>query len=147
MHLMSTNSSPIENWTQRLLDCEAHDKPSHAQVDEAVRVCDKLRVPLSKLIGVAGFQVLLSRALVLAKAEDAALMVLQVQTDGSLMRLDKIEQHQDGAAAKAGMVLVAQLLALLITFIGEPLTLRILLGTWPEVSIDSIDLKNNEAKS
>src|SRR5438105_6397271 len=120
---MGTNFSLIQNLSQRLLACEQQGNPSHAQIDEAVRICDKLRGPLSILAGSGGFQVLLSRALALAKAEVPALAVLQVQPDGSLTRSDKIEQRQDGAAEKAGMVLVSKLLRLLVTFIGEPLTL------------------------
>jgi hypothetical protein len=110
-----------------------------------VSVCEKLRVPLSKLVGVSGFGSLLARALALAKAEVPSLSVMQVKADGSLAGLVEVGQNQDRAAAgKVGIVLVAQLLGLLATFIGEPLMLRLVFDIWPEASIGKIDQKNEE---
>jgi hypothetical protein len=99
-------------------------------------VCEKLRLPLSKLVGVAGFRSLLSRALAIAKAEVPLLIAVQVRADGSLEGLDGPGHDQDaGAGGQAGVVIVAQLLGLLVTFIGEPLTLRLVRDAWPNASM------------
>lgn len=90
------------------------------------RVCEKLRRPLVTLTGTAGFSSLLARALTLAKRESSALNAVQVNPDGSLENLN-------GEAALVHPILVGHLLALLITFIGEALTVQLLLDVWPDL--------------
>jgi hypothetical protein len=142
---MNMASAPIYDLARRLLAFEAVGNSSDAYLEEMVSVCEKLRVPLSKLVGVSGFGSLLARALALAKAEVPSLSVMQVKADGSLAGLVEVGQNQDRAAAgKVGIVLVAQLLGLLATFIGEPLMLRLVFDIWPEASISKIDQKNEE---
>jgi hypothetical protein len=46
-----------------------------------VRVCERLRKPLARLAGVAGFRSLLSRAVALARAEIPSLVGVQVRAD------------------------------------------------------------------
>ena len=96
------------------------------------RVCDKLRRPFVTLAGVAGFRSLLARALTLAKRESPGLGAWEVKSDGSLQGLN-------GEAAQSGAVLIAHLLGLMITFIGESLTLRLLHDVW-------LDLPRSETK-
>ena len=90
------------------------------------RVCEKLRQPLGNLVGSRGFTSLLQRALTLAQRESPALGGVEVTADGSLVGLE-------GAAAEASPMLVAHLIQLLITFIGEGLTLTLLQDIWPEI--------------
>ena len=93
---------------------------------------------------------LLSRALVLAKAEVPALKVVQVSPDGSLAGFEEIKpdpdagEHDAEALAKGRVVLVAHLLGLLATFVGESLTRRLACDAWPDASLDSTDLKQEE---
>lgn len=91
------------------------------------RACEKLRRPLVTLTGAAGFSSLLTRALTLAAREEPALSEVEVETDGSLKGLY-------GKAADAHPVLVAYLLSLLITFIGETLTMELLHDVWPDLA-------------
>jgi hypothetical protein len=64
--------------------------------------------------------------LTLAKREAPALSVVQVKPDGSMEGLE-------GAAGAATPVLVTYLLSLLITFIGDTLTMRLLYDIWPDL--------------
>ena len=123
---------------QRLLTYEAvAGENSEPAESAASRVCAKLRRPLITLAGVAGFRSLLSRALTLAKAEAPSLSVVQVAADGSLKGLDGLEPQIDNKpAGDEGAILIAQLLGLLLTFIGEGLTLRLVQDVWPEVAFD-----------
>jgi hypothetical protein len=89
------------------------------------RVCEKLRGPLVKWMGPAGFSSLLSRALALARRECPALGAVQVKPDGSLEGLES-------AAAQAHPILVGYLLSTLITFIGVTLTMWLLHDIWPD---------------
>ena len=142
-----TNVFPaIQDLARRILAIEsARAKAADTQVDEAVRACAKLQVTLSKFTGPAGFLSLLSRALVLAKADVPSLKVVQVRPDGSLAGFDEIKHDQESDALERGrLILLAHLLGLLATFIGESLTLRLARDAWPDAFIDKTDLKKEE---
>lgn len=136
----------LEDLTWRILAVEAaRAKAADTQVDEAVRVCAMLQMPLSRLAGPAGFSSLLFRALALAKAEVPSLRVVQVRPDGSLAGFDEIKPDRNAEELEKGrVVLVAHLLGLLATFIGESLTLRLARDAWPDGSIDSPDLQREK---
>jgi hypothetical protein len=103
----------------------------------AFRVCAKLRHPLITLTGVAGFRSLLCRALTLARAEAPSLSAVQVAEDGSLQGLDDQERPiAKDQARERGAILIAQIIGLLLTFIGEGLTLRIVQNVWPEAAFE-----------
>ncbi len=97
--------------------------------DSVVLVCEKLSVVLEAFAGKEGFRSLLSRAVTLAKAQDKSLAPVIVGEDGLLTGLDRICGESDEAA---GPILVAQLLDLLIIFIGEPLTAQLVRSAWPD---------------
>ena len=135
--------SPIvsRNLAERLLAYEAAaGKNSEPTESAAFRVCEKLRQPLCSLAGVAGFRSLLSRALALARAEGPGLSAVQVGADGSLKGLDELAPQTDkDMSMEGGALLIAQLLGLLLTFIGEGLTLRLVQDVWPESAFDDRD--------
>jgi hypothetical protein len=143
---MSTASPEIQDLARRLIAFEAsHDHSSEARADVAAQVIEELRLRLIRLAGVDGFRSLLSRALTLAKAEAPSLNAVHVGADGSVEGFDGIEQSQEaGAATQAGTVLVAHLLALLVIFIGAPLTLRLVRDKWPDASMDGADLRTED---
>ena len=140
---MTIVSPTIQELARRILALEAlRAKTAHPHVDQAVQVAEKLQVPLSRLTGPAGFSSLLTRALALSKAEVPSLRVVQVRPDGSLTGFDAIEDDQDAGALEKGRVaLVAHLLGLLATFIGESLTWHLTCEAWPGASLNSTDSK------
>lgn len=105
----------------------------------AVRVCDRLRQRLALLVGPAGFRSLLTRALSLAQKESPALGGWVVNEDGSL-------QVIEGEGPPPGVVLVAHLIGLMITFIGDSLTLRILHDVWLELPDYKAKFEQEEAR-
>jgi hypothetical protein len=115
---------------QRLIAYEsAADKTSEPTKLAPFRVCETLRQPLCAIAGVAGFRSLLSRALTLARAEAPSLSAVQVAADGSLQGLDDLEpQINMDQAREAGVILIAQLIGLLLFFMGEGLTLRLVIS-------------------
>jgi hypothetical protein len=123
---------------QRLLAYEkAAGKTSEPAESAAFRVCAKLRLPLVTLAGVAGFRSLLSRALTLARAEAPSLNAVQVAADGSVKGLDELASQTDKEPSRdGGAILITQLIGLLLTFIGEGLTLRLVQDVWPEAAFD-----------
>lgn len=130
-------SSTSRALAQRLLSFEANTKePLTPAAPAAFLVSERLRRPLSTLVGTAGFRSLLIRALTLAKREAPILNGVKVTADGSLEGLSRIETEE-------GAVLIGHLVGLLATFVGETLTLRLLSDIWPNLSgIDS----NSEGK-
>jgi len=115
---------------RRLLAYEsAAGKTSEPTKFGALRVCETLRQPLSALAGVAGFRSLLSRALTLARTEAPSLSAVQVAADGSLQGLDELEPQIDkDQAREAGVILIAHLIGLLLFFMGEGITLRLVMS-------------------
>src|ERR1700683_482390 len=92
-----------------------------------VRVYERLRRQLGAPVGTDGFQALASRALALAKAESPRLSAVQITANGSLRGLGDVDSamnaDEDG---EAGIILIAQLLGLFLTFLGEATTLRLI---------------------
>ena len=117
-------------------------KPAGVNNSPAFRVCEKLRQPLSRLAGVAGFRSLLSRALALANDEVRWMKAIHVRADGSLEGLDEAQaQLSETEIADGEIVLIAQLIGLLATFIGEELTLRLVQESWPDAAFDDMNTK------
>jgi hypothetical protein len=98
------------------------------------RVFEKLRPSLSTLAGAAGYQSLVVRALALARARASWLAEVSVAADGGLSFPAEIESLLDAREIeRGGGILVEELLGLLCTLIGEPLTVRLLRNVWPDV--------------
>lgn len=107
----------------------------------AFRVCEKLHPHLALLAGNAGFRALLTRALALPHPQVPWLRAVQVKPDGSLTWLGELEtQVAPQEIAAGGGVLLAELLGLLVAFIGEKLTLRLVQQAWPELALANFDL-------
>jgi len=92
-----------------------------------VRVYEKLRRQLGAPVGVDGFQALASRALALAKSESPRLSAVQVTANGGLRGLGEVESQTDtDEDGEIGIILIAQLIGLFLTFLGEATTLRLI---------------------
>jgi hypothetical protein len=64
----------------------------------------------------------------------------QFGADGSLKGLDELGPQIDkDLSTEGGAILIAQLLGLLLTFIGEGLTLRLVKDVWPDSAFDDRD--------
>jgi len=138
---MSPNTSErkLRDFAQQILEHEAGKQTPEANEANMVvtlRVFEALRRPLSTLMGSSGFRALMGRALMLACPQAPGLRAVQVRPDGSLEDTGEIRNHEDSAR---GVELIAQLLGLLVTFIGESLMLGIVLDTWPDLSISDAE--------
>jgi hypothetical protein len=128
-------SRETRDLAQRLIDYEAGaGEISEPKKSAAIRVCEKLRLPLSAIVGVADYRSLLSRALTLARLEAPGLSAVQVTTDGSLQDLAETgSQIDQGRGEEGGVILLAQLLGLFLTFFGAALTLQLLEDVTPSL--------------
>ena len=111
-----------------LVACEAEASTTALQTEPAtVRVYERLRRQLGAPVGVDGFQALASRALALAKSESPRLSAVQVTANGAMRGLGDVESQTDtDEDGEAGIVLIAQLLGLFLTFLGEATALRLI---------------------
>jgi hypothetical protein len=133
-------SSETRELAERLVAFEAAvENPSNGDALSMCPVCEKLRRTLSILTGTMGFASLMARALTLAEREASVLNAVQVRADGSLEGLE-------GEAAKAYPILIAYVLNLLITFIGEDLLLRLLHDVWPDLPSSDLTSIRKESK-
>ncbi len=131
---------PKEFARQLLAHVATSGKPGDAKRSLAFRACESLRPALGKLLGVAGFRSLLSRALSLACLEVSWLCPLQITAAGSLEGLDELEAKLEARGVAEGeAALVAQLLGLLLTFLGRALTLGLVRETWPHADCEDAD--------
>ena len=93
----------------------------------SVRVYERLRRQLGAPVGVDGFQALASRALALARSQSPRLSAVQVTANGGLRGLGEVPSQTDADEdGEAGIDLIAQLLGLFLTFLGEATTLRLI---------------------
>lgn len=122
----------MRNYAQRLIAYEAKQNLSSGTDRPAgFGVCEKLREPLASLSGLNGYRSLVSRALALAGDEVRWLRAVHVKADGSLEYPAEMSELDQKEITDGENVLVAQLLGLLVTFIGEPLTLSLVREVWP----------------
>jgi hypothetical protein len=123
----------------RLLRHEAHrGEDLTAVLDAAERCYGKLCTVLAQLVGVSGCQALLGRALRIATLEHPRLGSARSASEplGSIDGLrDSLRTVTPMEASDSLATVLASLMWLLATFIGDDLTLRLLRDVWPDVSL------------
>jgi hypothetical protein len=93
----------------------------------------RLHESLVNLVGVAGFDVLLARSLVLARRVHPYLAAVTVGPGG---RLPGLAEAADPASVEQGTVaIVAYFVELLAVLIGEDLTTHLVCDVWPEARV------------
>jgi hypothetical protein len=121
-------SKKQRDLARNLITSETDASPASVQIKPAtLRVYERLRRQLGALVGVGGFQALASRALALAKSEAPRLNTVRVTENGGLLGLGEFEsKFETDEDREAGIILIAQLLGLFLTFLGEATTLRLI---------------------
>jgi hypothetical protein len=89
---------------------------------------------LSAPIGIKGFQALASRALTLARSEATSLNAVQITEAGCLYCLGELEvQANPQLDGEAGVLFIAHLLGLFLTFLGSATTQRLIQDIFPDL--------------
>jgi hypothetical protein len=138
---MNRVTPQMRNFAERLIRCEeVLMKPSDNRAPADFPVPERLRPQLATLMGNGGFRALLARSLSLAAREVPWLTAVSVKADGTLEWEEDLRAALDpGEFFEARVVLLAQLLGLLIAFIGETLTLQLVRDIWPRVPLDHLN--------
>lgn len=139
---MDPPSPAIRSLARQLVALEAkRDRTQEESANAtlvAVQVSEKLRLAVERLAGRDGFYALLRRAAALARNEAPGLARLTVTPDGSLQPSAAPPESAGGGEdhEQAAEAITAHLLWLLVTFIGEQLTMQLVHEAWPQTSGD-----------
>lgn len=139
---MSRAFPTMQIFAKRLMALEAGgDKSYRTKMLIGFHVCEKLHPNLAVFMGKTGFHALLTRSLALTALEFPWLRTVRVKDDWSLDGLEELQmQISQDELFSGGVALLAHLLELLVTFIGEVFTVRLVRVVWPKVSVDDLDL-------
>jgi hypothetical protein len=86
------------------------------------------------------------RALALSSAYTPWLTPLRIEPDGSIQWAgEALYSDTSDGAEEGGLALVSELVALLITFIGEGITLQLVRSAWPDASPGITGFEEKEA--
>lgn len=97
-----------------------------------MRICEKLRLQLTPLIGTAGYHALITRSLALLTKDEPWNEHVRIQPDGAITLTPRVETPaRDNLLLKDAVPIPAQILTLLATFIGEALAVNLALEIWP----------------
>lgn len=130
---------------EQLLVLEASTRPqaagdADADANPGFHLCNRLRPALCSLAGASAFQAILSRALMLTKAEFPRLESARVREDGCLGELAEIDPPLNAEESNTGeVILMGNLVELLYTLVGQTLVLRLLHGVWPGLTFTAED--------
>jgi hypothetical protein len=138
----------MRSIAQRLIQYETPKKGASETTDTAtVAVTERMRPHLATLMGNAGYRALLARSLKLASAEVSWLRAVEVNADGGFEGFEALRARLTPAEFHEGrIVLLAQLLGLLVAFIGPALTSRLMGETWPQLAVDNPDFGDGGKK-
>jgi hypothetical protein len=125
-------------FAERALAHEAMSSPPNHRTP-IERACDALQQTLNRMIGLRGFHAVLGRAIFLRRIEYPWLAPVRVGNGDGCALLGVAESMKAaGAEASAGFAsIIATTIALLASFIGEGLTIRVLHETWPDVPFEN----------
>jgi hypothetical protein len=131
---VNTPSPSMSELARRLVGASQLASRSDARAVELVN--DNLRACVIRFAGADGFAALLRRAVALAGAQMSVLRAAKVGADGRIEDIEEILAGQDSVLQESAFAITAQLLELLVTFIGEPHTRRLVREACPEISPD-----------
>lgn len=130
---MGRVTSTIEQLADRIVAYETqHALTPLTHIAVTTRICEKLRLHLTPLIGSTSYHALITRTLAILEKDNPWTEGIRIRQNGSLELAPIPESHaQANPQAREAMAIPSQLLSLLATFIGEPLTLTLALEIWP----------------
>ena len=121
---------------RRMLAREAGTGADAAAIAAAARrLCERFAEQLTPLIGDAGVAAICTRSLHLTQRNVRGLTPVRASAPGdapfALLQLS-LEQQEPAAATEVAVAVLATASELLVSFIGESLTTRLLREAWPD---------------
>jgi hypothetical protein len=139
---MKQVSPQLRELASRLIAYETGEDGHGAfKTARAIQVSEKLRPQLATIMGNRGFQALVSRSLALAKTTAPGLNGVQVNPVGTVEGAEALhKQLAPSEFSECSIVLLAQLLGLMVAFIGTELTLWLVREAWPGAPLHDEDI-------
>lgn len=136
-YAMSHATPKMQYFAKRLISHESRTNDwSLSELQTAFVVTRKLRPLLEELMGNTGFRALVTRSMLLAKKEVPALSNAKIDAHGDLEEFQEAQAEAGLEVANTGgIIMLAEMLGLLGSFIGELLTMQLVLETWPELPL------------
>lgn len=124
----------MQHFAKSLIAYEtSQNKSSETKSPTTCIVNERLRLPLTTLMGNVGFRTLLCRAHVLTSVEYPWLNAVNIKADGSFEGLEELEARGGAEEITKGCIaLIAKLFELLVVFIGENLIMQLVREVWPK---------------
>jgi hypothetical protein len=108
----------------------ALERSSAEPAEAPRRMVAKVRAGLGRVVGTAGSEVLILRALVLARRAEPVLAKVSVEPAGGVSGFDG---HDRTSVERGAAAWLSEVLDVVAALIGEDLTMRIARSVWPEV--------------
>jgi hypothetical protein len=147
---MKPENQKLQKLALRLFEYEA---TKSANADEPVKAiescCQRLHDRLDRLIGPGGFRAILYRALYLAKKKYAWLEGVGIEDYPGCEFKDlreAVKGKKPATVNDACTLILANVIWLLVTFIGEDITFGLIQEAWPDVRTDIAASNSKEAK-
>ena len=127
-----SQASKIEELANQLIHHEYNDIGEISKdFNPIIRLFERLRISVSKVLGAAGYNSLLRRSLDMAKVIAPSLETVSIGETSTLgIRTEVAEDYSQLVEDKAGFILLTQFLSLLVLFIGEPLAMSLVQQVW-----------------
>ena len=129
---MEKPSEAIRELAEQLFAAETAARDSTGN-NGAFSVCEKLRSSLVRFAGADAFSALMRRSLALSRADIPALESVTLDPSGCVGELDLIAADN---GKDSGIVITTNLLWLLVTFLGEPVAMRLVKDAWPDLRFE-----------
>ena len=128
----------MRNFAKYLIVHEGATDDSPLTENQAtLGVVEKLRPQLEELMGNTGFRALVMHSMARAKDEIPWLGEPQMNPGGSFQAFEQTTVLTDqGQSSEGGAVMLAWFLGLLGSFIGELLTIQLVIEIWPNLSLN-----------
>ena len=146
---MKPGNPKLQKLALRLLEHEATRLGNFNEPVQAIELCcRRLHDRLDRLIGAGGFRALLNRALYLAKKKYAWLEGVGIEDhpgSGFKDLREAVKGKKPATVNEACTLILANVIWLLVTFIGEDITIGLIQEAWPDVRIDIAASSSKEA--
>lgn len=147
---MKPGNPKLQKLALSLFEREATKSGSPDEPVKAIELCcQRLHDRLDRLIGAGGFRALLNRALSLAKKKYAWLEGVGIEDYPGCEFKDlreAVKGKKPGTVNEACTLILANVIWLLVTFIGEDITIGLIQEAWPDVRAEITASSSEEAK-
>lgn len=141
---MSRPTAVHLEWARRCLaDESGPDAAAPPDTTPAGRVHDKLHALLAPLVGDVGVQLLCVRSAKLTRGDLAWMDEVPI-LEGCVKLRTALQSPDAPVSTETAAVLYATFFALLTTFIGDQLTIRLVGRTWPAVADEAHERRGRE---